>query len=36
MQNTHIKILESTCTTETTVLVCGQCGQELSIPKIET
>lgn len=36
IQEVFIKILESSCTTETTGLVCAQCGQELSIPKIET
>ena len=31
-----VKILETICTLETTVIVCDECGQELSIPKTET
>lgn len=31
----EIKVLESTATCETTVLVCMECGQELEPPKTE-
>ncbi len=31
----RVKVLESTATCETTVLVCMECGQELEPPKTE-
>ena len=31
----YIKVLESVCTCETTVLTCVDCGKELEKPKTE-
>jgi hypothetical protein len=36
MKPTHIKVLAVAGMVETTVIVCSECGQELSNPKIET
>jgi hypothetical protein len=35
MKQTHIRVLAVAGTVETTVVVCSECGQELSNPKTE-
>jgi hypothetical protein len=36
MKETHLRVIAVAGTVETTVIVCSECGQEVSTPKIET